>query len=493
MDVSVPKSLLGAAFAIAVLFAAPAFAQTSSPPYRAQAIDPSVHRVHQAYYAMPHNTYEHGASLTGWLDQGFRAVELDIVDIGDWERDPEGPYVSHGSGAGNHNCSGNPDRLGHCLRDIVTWLDSPRGKNQGPVLVYVDMKSSSNFTNDWKADEVRMLDDKIHEILGVRMFTGSDLFRSAGGIAWSPGTTAVRSVVSQNGWPLLSALSDRVIVAYTGGRLLQTNQTQGAGIENILATHRRLPNGFFCPDVESTPQQLAPGGKVDGVSYATSQYFVCSNLKARDHYQIVANASHAHKQLMHIWNSHVFANDSYAYNYIAIAHGISAIGRDGNVANTWGNVIPLVGVRRSLPGYFELRPAYAPTKCMDANGNGTRNGTGIILHDCHGGANQRFVYTAEGQLRPRHANRLCTDISGGRAGSGKTVHLWDCDGGASEKWTVDTAGHFRNVHNGGQYCLAVQNGSRDNGTRFVTAFCSATAQPQIFQLHAVPDWPQSSF
>jgi Ricin-type beta-trefoil lectin domain len=422
------------------------------------------------------------------LDTGFRAVELDVIDRGDWEFQADGPYVSHGLDAGNRNCSGDPDRLGHCLRDILAWLDT--SGNEGPILVFVDLKASWDPANAWYPSEVRLLDDKIRQILGHRMYTASELYAFAAGRPYAPGQPSLRSVVSANGWPLLGALSDRVIVAYTGGRLSNHNQTQAAGIENILASGR-LPYGFFCPDVESTPPQIVPGGTVDGVSNATSQFFVCSNLKARDHYQVVANASHTHKQLMHIWDRHVYDNDSYAYNYIAVAHGISAIGRDGNAEQTWSDAIPLVGVRRSLPGYFELRPTYATGKCMTVNGSG--NGSRIDLRDCNGSLQQRFVYTAEGQLRPRHANTYCTDISGGSAGNLINMHLWDCDGGSSEKWPLESDGRFRSFHNGLQFCMSAQSGGTANGTRFVTAPCGSTAHPQFFRLQPVADWPQTSF
>jgi hypothetical protein len=29
--------------------------------------------------------------------------------------------------------------------------------------------------------------------------------------------------------------------------------------------------------------------------------------------------------------------------------------------------------------------------CLDVNGGGTANGTGVILWSCHGGANQRWA------------------------------------------------------------------------------------------------------
>jgi hypothetical protein len=479
------------AMALFVVVAVPP-AQAATPPYAATPLNPAVHRFHEAYFAMQHNTFDYGATLTGWLDAGFRAVELDIIDRAAWENDPNGPYVSHDASSGNKNCSGNPDRLGHCLNDIVGWLNNNPG--QGPILVFVDMKSSWDPLNAWYASEVRLLDDKVRAILGNRMYTTDELYQFAAGVPYAPGGMSLRAAVSTAGWPLLNSLSDKVIIAYTGGRYGLHNQTQGGGIENIMAQPgRNLPYGFFCPDVESTPNQIAPGGTVDGVSTATSQLFVCSNLKARDHYQIVANAAHTHKQLMHIWGNHVYTNGDYVYNYLAVAHGISAVGRDSNVSETWGGAIPLNGVRRSLPGYFELRPTHTSGKCLDVTGSAASNGTTMTLRDCTGGNNQRFVYTAEGQLRPRHANTYCTDIKGGSAGNNKDIHLWDCDSGASEKWVITAQGRFRSYHNGQQYCMSVLNGGTANGTKFITFSCGSTYHHQLFQLVPVPDWPQTQF
>lgn len=467
-------------------------AQAISSPYAATPLNLGTHRVHEAYYAMQHNTYDYGVSLTGWLDAGHRAVELDVIDREDWEFDANGPYVSHDGSPGNKNCSGNPDRIGHCLNDIAAWLDAHPG--QGPIQVFVDMKASWDPISAWNDSEVRLLDEKIRQILGSRMYTADELYQFAAGQPYAPGRPGLRPVVSAGGWPTLGSLSGRVIVLYTGGRIGFVNQTQGGGIENIMAqAGRSLPYGFFCPDVESTPNQIVPGGTVDGVSNASSQFFVCSNLQARDHHQIAANAARTHKQLMHLWGSHVYANGDYVFNFIAVAHGVSAIGRDSNVTQTWGGAIPLAGVRRSLPGYFELRPTHVAGKCLHVNGTSGGNGNRIDLRTCNGTSNQQFVYTAEGQLRPRLSNPYCVDISGGSAGNLVNVHLWNCDGGSSEKWVVGSDGRFRSVSNGQQYCLSVQSNGTVDGTRFVTYACGSTLHHQIFQLVPVADWPQTVF
>jgi hypothetical protein len=487
---TVRTSFLLATALICMLTLLPLRAEAATPPLQAGTVNPAVHRFHEVYYTLQHNTFDYGSSLTGWLDQGFRSVELDIIDKENWELDANGPYVSHDTSSGNKNCSGNPDRLGHCLNDIKAWLSSR--PNEGPILVFIDMKASWDPANAWHNDEVYLLDEKVKSILGSTMYTGNDLYQYAAGTAYTGSGTSLRQAVSNNGWPVLNTLKGKIIVAYTGGKIGLANQTQGNGIDYILGqTPKRLPYGFFCPDVESDPNELNPGGTVDGISNSTSQTIVCANIAAQDHYQITANRSAQHKQLLHIWGDHVYNTDSYMYNYLSVAHGVSAIGRNSNPTDTFGNAIPYVGVRRSLPGYFELRPLNGSNKCMDVNGSGTSNGTKIQVWDCNGSNAQQFVFTAEGQLRPKHANTFCSDISGGSAGNDKKVHLWDCDGGSSEKWVITTDGSFKSYNNQ-SYCLDAANGSSSNGAQYLTKNCSSSNN-QRFELRPVSDWLQTSF
>ena len=190
-----------AALLIVGVFTTSAYA--AQPPYAATPINPAIHKLHEVYYVQQHNTFDYGSTLTSWLDMGMRSVELDIIDREDWENDPNGPYVTHDSSAGNKNCSGNPDRLGHCLSDIAGWLNTHPG--QGPVLVFIDMKASWDPANAWYSDEVYLLDEKVRSILGAQMYTANELYQYATGSAYAPGGTSLRQAVSTAGWPLCRA------------------------------------------------------------------------------------------------------------------------------------------------------------------------------------------------------------------------------------------------------------------------------------------------
>ena len=116
-------------------------------------------------------------------------------------------------------------------------------------------------------------------------------------------------------------------------------------------------------------------------------------------------------------------------------------------------------------------------RCVDVPGSSTTNGTQLQLWDCHGGANQRWTYTAEqaadgvrqqvpGRQRAGHGQRhrrrssgtatgrptssgtstptapspasnpgMCLDANGAGTANGTKIILWDCNGGANQRWS----------------------------------------------------------
>ncbi len=460
---------------------------TQSPVVGAQA---SL-RMDQIYMLQPHNSYEHGTQLSNWLGAGYRTLELDVQDQSSWWADPRGPYVAHDGGPQDNNCSGAADRLADCFDDIIAWQNANPGNV--PVVVFVDMKTRwDNLTSAWDAGRIDALDSFVSGYLGARLYRYSDL-RSY--IAGAAGATP-REKLKSAGWPMVDALRGRIIVGFTGGRIGAVNQ----GMAGVIAFRGASANAFMCPDIDA-PDPGEVSGTVDGMSAAASGQMLCANVQAGDHYQIVANRAAEYRQMMHLWSAAGdFDSTSFEATYIAMAQGVSAVGMD--VANTladpnvfvptWTSTIPLVGVRRGLPGYFTLRPKSASgTRCIGTRNNGYSNGAQIDQEFCTGGFDQQFVYTAEGQLRPRGNNIYCMDISGGTASGGKAMHLWDCDGGSSEKWRLTPTGQLRSVSNG-SYCATVPGGSLTAGTQLRTELCT-TALSQQFERIAVADWPQTVF
>lgn len=456
-------------------------------PLRAGAPAPT-DRLDQIYYAQPHNTYLHSDKLTNWLDAGYRTVEIDVIDKGDWELDPKGPYVAHSINPGNQNCSAaDNDRLGDCLDDIVGWM----GKQTRiglPLLVFVDMKANADPASAWKPDEIKLLDTFIRNYLGSRLYTYGDLTRYL-----SPNGN--REGLKNKGWPTLEALDGKIIVVFTGGYLGDVNARMNSARKLMNDGGYGGPTAFLCPDVDSgDPDEIS--GAIDGISAADSAYFFCTNMNAGDNDQYVLNRSAQWRQLIHQWGAAgAFSSLDYAWSYISVAHGASAIGWDVTESLTdasvfrpnWLDSIPLVGKRRSLPGYFTLRTHFA-NQCVDVKGSAWKNGTALQQYTCNDTDAQKFVYTAEGQLRPKGDTDYCADVEGGKGKQGAKLNIWDCDAGESEKWAISPSGLFANRAGSWGYCMDVSGGSPSSGTRLQLWGCSATNVNQQFDPREVPDF-----
>lgn len=461
-----------------------------SPPFIASTVNPN-NRLDQIYYIQPHNSYQNSyGTLTTLLNKGYRSLELDVIDKGNWENDINGPYVSHGSGGENGNCisGAGDDRLGQCLDEIVTWWNANSGNIQVPLMLYIDMKASWDPANAWYHDEILQLDNYVKGKLGSLIYSYYDLTSH---LKSFNSTNNYRDTLKNNGWPNVDNLKGKIVVVFTGGRLGNVN----SGMEAAMNTRGDLLNAILCPDIDTSDANEF-SSNIDSISASTSNKFVCGNVKAGDHFQITANRASEYKQLMHLWSdSGDFSNTDYAYAWIATAHGASAVGIDPSSTNntpSWTtNAIPFVGQRRSLPGYFNIKTDLNTGLCLTTNG-GYSNGANISLQVCNGGNNQQFVYTAEGQLRPREHNHYCVDFNSGSADNGDRVHLWDCDGGNSEKWAITENGEFKNRDSNWTHCMDVAGANASAGQGLVIHQCHGQAN-QKFHLKTMADWAQSSF
>jgi hypothetical protein len=73
-------------------------------------------------------------------------------------------------------------------------------------------------------------------------------------------------------------------------------------------------------------------------------------------------------------------------------------------------------------------------KCLDASGQGTANGTAVIVWDCSGQANQQWNLNANGTVTGVQSG-LCLDAVGNGTAPGTRINLWACHGGANQQWT----------------------------------------------------------
>jgi len=73
-------------------------------------------------------------------------------------------------------------------------------------------------------------------------------------------------------------------------------------------------------------------------------------------------------------------------------------------------------------------------KCLtDPHAGGA--GTGLVLGDCHGSANQRLVYQADGEYILA-ANGLCVTDPMGATAKGTQIVVAACHDAVSQRWTI---------------------------------------------------------
>jgi hypothetical protein len=98
-------------------------------------------------------------------------------------------------------------------------------------------------------------------------------------------------------------------------------------------------------------------------------------------------------------------------------------------------------------------------KCLD------RSGDSLLLWDCHGKENQRFIFDQE-SLK---VQGQCADIYGGNVREGEAVGVYGCHGKANQRWTYDNKSRLIRI-SGTNVCLDSQGNGNDY--KIVTANCN---------------------
>ncbi|WP_052441483.1 RICIN domain-containing protein [Streptacidiphilus anmyonensis] len=82
-------------------------------------------------------------------------------------------------------------------------------------------------------------------------------------------------------------------------------------------------------------------------------------------------------------------------------------------------------------------------KAVDDPGSSTTAGTQLIVWGLHGGTNQRWTFTqnGDGSFQMKNAvSGLCADDSGASSAAGSKIVQWTCTGNNNQRWTVVPSG-----------------------------------------------------
>ena len=112
-------------------------------------------------------------------------------------------------------------------------------------------------------------------------------------------------------------------------------------------------------------------------------------------------------------------------------------------------------------------------RCLDVAQNSQTPGQVLHIYDCHGQANQRFLFTPEGELRV-FDGAWCVQPASASAGASAAIAA--CTGAANQKWVRNASGAV--VHTASSLCLDVSGQATANSSTVVVWNCNGQTNQQ---------------
>ena len=158
--------------------------------------------------------------------------------------------------------------------------------------------------------------------------------------------------------------------------------------------------------------------------------------------------------------------------------GIASVGADGFARVELQTCTAVADQQFSATRANQYRAAEGAT-CLDAAGGGGNDGDPVIMWECHGGANQHWRATTEGEVRGIGDKCLTAVMGADAVGSG--IAIMPCIGAVTQKWTVSSIptsaptpaprASSSTLRNGAGLCMDVWEAGTQPGTRVATWPC----------------------
>lgn len=112
-------------------------------------------------------------------------------------------------------------------------------------------------------------------------------------------------------------------------------------------------------------------------------------------------------------------------------------------------------------------------RCLDVSQNSQTSGQGLNIYDCHAQANQRFLFTPEGELRV-FDGAWCVQPATASAGGRAVISA--CTGAANQRWVRNSNGTV--VHTATSLCLDVSGQATANSSPVAVWTCNGQTNQQ---------------
>ena len=263
----------------------------------------------------------------------------------------------------------------------------------------------------------------------------------------------------------------------TGGtaataRFTVTNTGSVAGAEVPQVYVGTLPT----KKVDTPPRQLAGWDKITLAPGQSKTVTVALNKQSMSYWD-----SYANKWIMPSGNLKVIVGNSATNTALTGTVRITSADVEG-------------GGKISQAKVYSIQNS-ATSKCFDAAGRGTTNGTPVQMYDCPAPTtNQRWTFTSTSggffQIGGVQAADKVLDVTGGPSSTadGAKLQLWSYVGGTNQQFKPVRIGdgnyRFVALHSG--KCIGVTGGSTANGALLEQQTCQAGDTAQSFKLLVQP-------
>jgi len=127
-------------------------------------------------------------------------------------------------------------------------------------------------------------------------------------------------------------------------------------------------------------------------------------------------------------------------------------------------------------------------QCLSVSGNGTTQGTDVVMNACSGATGQTWVIQSDGTIRNPNANK-CLQTQNGSTTVATILEIYPCAGTNIQKWGVRTPNTMSSQSAASQYCIDAANGISGSSSWMWINNCDYSTDQQ---LHFVQTTPGSS-
>lgn len=145
------------------------------------------------------------------------------------------------------------------------------------------------------------------------------------------------------------------------------------------------------------------------------------------------------------------------------------VSADAQLQNGGNSITVSIGASSTPPPAVAAIKGYA-SRCVDDLGNGSANGTKVVLWSCDKTAAENWSFSG-GKLI--HNGKCANDAANG--GSGSKVILYTCTSASNDIWTHKSNGEYVLKAHNGQLCLDDPAYSTKNGAQLEVYACKDTS------------------